>query len=276
MSSVPCPLCNDEIGDIVPHLVAEHSDIFVEGDGRYAVYARLSQTGRRGTIATQIVDDLRYAKEHDLPVTPDDIYNDGRFTSGFDADAHRPEYDELRELIEKGELDGVIIRDDKRLSRNKAELYMLFGTMIRNKVELHVAEDGEIDLDDTEGTVHLFMTSVQNEDKEKEIQRAIDARAEKHERGEPLGVPPTGLQYSDDKTRFVAERDSDGSLSEEAKNVVKAVVAKDNKLMSYTEIDEELGIPRGTMHRLYNKHGDKYRRYADEVQVEVPEPHTSD
>jgi DNA invertase Pin-like site-specific DNA recombinase len=222
----------------------------------YAIYTRLSQGGRQGSIDQQIQTCRDYADTHDLQVG--DIYNDGEFSSGF-KDGDRPRYEALRHRIEADEIDGVIIRDDKRLARERVELYRLFADMIETDTELHIAEDGEVELNDIEGVVHLFMTSVQNEEKKKEIKRNAEGIKSKIEAGMPHGRNPRGMEYSKNKTELVPVTDADGNVTEVFKNMSKAVAEKDDGV-SYADAADVAGIEKGQFWRLYQNHADKYRR----------------
>jgi DNA invertase Pin-like site-specific DNA recombinase len=221
---------------------------------RYDIYARLSQTGRDKSIDTQIEDCLAYAREQDLPVG--EVHNEGEKASGFKPD-DRPEYQTLRELIRAGELSGVIIRDDKRLTRDQVDLYRLFADMIENGVELHVAREGEIDLSDISGAVKLFTTTVSNKEKEKEMDEALRAIEEKRANGMPHGRPLRGTKYNADKTALVPDKRGEWDA---VWRVVELHESDDD--YSQRDLVDETGIPLGAVNRILKKR-DRYHEVAE-------------
>lgn len=84
-------------------------------------YIRLSQDGK--SLDRQRRDVETYADEHGY--TLDEIYNEGKRASGFDTD--RPEYQALREHIDGGHVDVVIVPNLSRLSRDRKERLRQIG-----------------------------------------------------------------------------------------------------------------------------------------------------
>ncbi len=100
-------------------------------------YIRLSQDVK--SLDRQRQDVEEYINKNGYPL--DEIYNEGKRTSGFDAD--RPEYTALLDHIEGESIDVVIIPNLSRLSRDRKERLRLLLNLDAIGVQLH-----SVDLDD--------------------------------------------------------------------------------------------------------------------------------
>src|SRR5262245_52885227 len=103
------------------------------------IYARVStddQAERGYSLPSQIQAMRDYADSHEMQVV-------GEFQDDCSgAKLHRPKLDELRGMIERKEVDVVIVYAADRLSRNLAHLLILREDFRREGVELHYVNRG--------------------------------------------------------------------------------------------------------------------------------------
>lgn len=227
-------------------------------DDLWVIYVRLSQDGRTGTIEDQLEELVALAEQQGFTVVR--VYNDGKHSSGFTEDPEeRPEYQELREKIKNGDIDGVLVRNIKRLTRNENEFMRLFADMRENNVLIHTRDDGEIQLDDpVELAVQHIQSASQNKAKKQEITNAVKAIKDKVNNGGPHGCPPYGLKYSSDKTSLTP--DTDGA----AFKIALDVIEKKEKGATYSElVDEFDNLSRGGLFNIVDR-SDVYLSLADE------------
>lgn len=207
-------------------------------------YVRLSQTGRDESISGQIQAIREYAAERDIPLTEADIYNDGEETSGFDAD--RDAFVELREELIAGEIDIIITRDRARLSRDFDTRIRLLTEFRDTGTEWHVVEErGPVGLGDEQTAgVEAINAAMDHYKKMQEIERSRQAIQEKQERGDDLGRPRFGMEYSEDSRRQVPGDEFD---------TVMEILSMRNDGASYEAIKSETGVSLGTISRVLDR-----------------------
>lgn len=223
----------------------------------WVIYVRLSQNGRKGSIDDQRQELIALADKQGFDVSH--VYNDGKHSSGFTEEPdERPEYQKLREKIKNGDIDGVLVRNIKRLTRDENEFMRLFADLRENDVRVHTRDDGEIALEDpVQLAVQHIQSASANKAKKQEITNAVKAIKQKVNDGQPHGCPPHGLAYSRDKTHLTPNKD-DGAF-ETALDVIKAKAHG----ATYSELEEKFeGLSRGGLYNIVDRK-DVYLNLAD-------------
>jgi site-specific DNA recombinase len=98
-----------------------------------AIYARVSSEtqAKEGTIDSQIEALHVYAKTHDLTIIREFIDN------GFSgADLNRPGLDQLRDFIQEGKIEGILILSPDRLSRKQAHQIILMEDFKKRHIQI--------------------------------------------------------------------------------------------------------------------------------------------
>jgi len=208
-------------------------------------YARLSQQGREGSIDEQVASLKQYADERGIELLDDHIYNDGEDSSGFDED--RDEFQKLRQEVQDGEVDAVIVRDRARLSRDFDTRVRLLADLRDTETELHVVEEGgPIGLSDPQRAgLEAVNAAMDHYKKQQEINRskaAIQARVDNE--NVDLGRPRFGMKYGEDGKQQVPGEDFD---------LVKAILEMRDDDASYRKISEEVGVPTSTVRRVIKR-----------------------
>jgi len=205
-----------------------------------AGYTRLSQDSDT-SIPRQKRKIRDYCDEMDIDLG--EILDDGRFSSGFDAD--RAEYQELRELIRAREVDAIVVHDKTRIGRDFDERMQFVLDLRKYGVDLHSARKGLIDLSDpTDAAVESLYAAQDDEAKRDEIEKAKEAVEERIEAGYDHGPPRFGCEYDDDGKYQVPSDDFDTAL-----RVIDLKEGGD----TYAEIEEKTGVPTSTANRIVQR-----------------------
>lgn len=189
-------------------------------------YTRLSQDGLSIPEQKQAIHDYCEHSGFDLL----EIYNDGKHASGYDTD-ERPEYRQLRQRVNDGDVDAVVVRDTGRIGRDFDER-MYFVLDCRSAgIELHSGEYGKHDLSDPWSVLQETAQAAGDDvQKRHEIERSKEAIERRLEDGCYQGKVPFGLAYEDDGCHL--QRDTDewnvlrGIVSGEIEGTVRDVADK--------------------------------------------------
>jgi len=206
-----------------------------------AGYVRLSQESDT-SIDRQRKNIREYCDEHGLQLTQ--VYDDGQMASGFDSE--RPEYQYLVEALRAGEYDVVVLNDKRRIARDVDEVMRLVPDFRETGTELHTARDGALDLEDPlRAAIEIVSAAAAHEEKMEEIEKAVEAIREKQERGDDLGRPRFGMSYddSDPPQQVPGDRFDD----------VLEILRLQSRGRSYSEISEEVGVPKSTISNVINR-----------------------
>lgn len=206
-------------------------------------YLRLSQDGK--SLDRQRQDVEEYVNENSYPL--DEIYNEGKRTSGFDAD--RPEYTALLDHIEDGSIDMVIVPNLSRLSRDRKERLRLLLDLDAIGVQLHSVElNRAVDLDDDWELVQQSIQATADDvEKRKEIERSKRATQERIDNGYDHGRPPFGLTYDTDGNYWIPDRGSD-----EYRTALECIQFREDG-RSWREIATETDVSKDTVRRIYDR-----------------------
>jgi DNA invertase Pin-like site-specific DNA recombinase len=204
-------------------------------------YTRLSQQSDT-SIANQQANIRAYAETHGLTLA--EVLSDGEQSSGFDTDELEA-YHSLVERVRHGGIGAVIVNDKRRLVRDENEVMRLIADLRSNDVTLHTHQSGQVDLSEPiNAAIEILRAATAAEEKRKEIERSKEAIQKKQARGDDLGRPRFGMEYSADGRRQVPG-DEFGTVLE--------VLKLEREGSTYDEIAETTGVPLGTVSRIINR-----------------------
>jgi len=126
-------------------------------------YTRLSQESD-----TSIDRQKRHIHEYvvDLSFELETIYDDGERSSGFDES--REEYVKLRDRVQSGEIEAVVVNDKRRLARDFDETMRLVLDLREHDVEAHTYQEGQLDLSDpVQAAVEVLQAASEHEAKKR-------------------------------------------------------------------------------------------------------------
>lgn len=203
-------------------------------------YTRLSDTSDL-SIDRQKRQIRGYCEDHGMELAH--IYNDGERASGFDPE--RPQYQELRDTINDGGCDAVVVAKTDRIGRDFNERMRFLLDLSDCAVELHSPRTGQVDLDDAISlAVEGVHAASDDQVKRTEIESSKEAVKERMEQGYDHGRPPTGFTYNDDGTRWVPD--------DQFETVVDAIELIEDGV-SYREVADRVDIPRSTLSEVVNR-----------------------
>lgn len=217
-------------------------------------YTRLSQDSD-----TSIDRQKRHIREYCEREAIDlqDILNDGQYSSGFDTD--RSKYQEVRDLVQAGEIDAVVVNDRTRIGRDYDERMRFILDLRQYDVELHTRK-GRVDLSNpTNVAVEGVHAAKDDEGKREEIEKAKEATEERIQQGYDHGRPPFGLQYDDDGQYWVPD-------SEEFDTAIEVLEMRDEG-KSFRAIAESLDDVGREAARGIVERREKYEKYQDEQEA---------
>ena len=156
-----------------------------------AIYARVStdeQAEKGYSLQTQVEACREYAALHSLQVITE-IKDD---CSGASLD--RPGLDELREMLDRGEINTVIVYTDDRLSRSLINFLVLREEWQSMEVELHYVTRGKSDNTDEGKFMEEIHASIAKLERAKISERTRRGKIAKAKSGKPvlLGNPAYG------------------------------------------------------------------------------------
>lgn len=212
-------------------------------------YTRLSQRSDR-SISKQKEAIRKYCEKNGFEL--DRIYDDGEKSSGFDDD--RSEYLRLKEHIDSGAVDAVVVNDKTRIGRDFDERMRFVLDLRGGDVDLHSARRGHIDLSDpTDAAVESVHAAQDDEGARELIERAKEATAERIAAGHDHGRPPFGFEYGPDKERWVP--------GDEFSTAIDVLDQRDAGA-TYSEIENATGVARSTACRIV-KREERYREHEN-------------
>src|SRR5213082_2077406 len=99
-----------------------------------AIYARVSSEQQReeNTIASQTASLIEFAKNHDLEVPKEWVFEDEGYSG---ATLARPGLERVRDLAAEGQIDAVLVYSPDRLSRKYAYQVLITEEFARHNVE---------------------------------------------------------------------------------------------------------------------------------------------
>lgn len=203
-------------------------------------YTRLSQDGLSIPEQKQAIREYCQRNELDLGR----IYDDGTHASGYETD-ERPEYRKLRERVNDGGVDAVVVRDTGRIGRDFDERMYFVLDCRQAGVELHSEEYGQHDLSDPWSVLQETAQAAGDDvQKRQEIQRSKAAIERRQENGCYQGNVPFGLRFAEDKCHL--ERDPDDW------ETLAAIVTGDMD-GTVAEVSDRAGVSTATVSRARNR-----------------------
>lgn len=197
-----------------------------EADKIAVGYTRLSQDGLSIPEQKQTIKDYCDRAGFHLK----HIYDDGEHASGYETN-ERPDYRELRQRVQDGDVDAVVVRDTDRVGRDFDERMYFVLDCRRAGIELHSVEEGKHDLSDPYSVViETAQAAGADVQKRHEIERSKKVTKERIESGCYHGTPPFGLQFADDKCHLIRDSSEwerlEKIVTEEFEGTVKEVAEK--------------------------------------------------
>lgn len=127
-------------------------------------------------------------------------------------DVERPGFNSLKSFLQDRDVDALIVTNLDRFSRNPRDVISEIDWLNEIGVDF-VSIDQSIDTSTTTGEMVMVLISYLNRmEREKTVEKIEKSLEKKKEKGEPLGRPPFGLKYSEDKTSLVAGSNFDTAL----------------------------------------------------------------
>lgn len=216
------------------------------GDKKLAVgYVRVSTSSedQKTSIPNQKERVQSYCKSRDWKLV--EFFEDQGFSG---KDLERRAFGELKRFIKKEGVDALVVTNLDRFSRDPRDVIAEMDWLKDREVDF-VSIDQSIDTSTTAGEMVMVLISYLNRmEREKTVEKIERAIKQKKERGEPLGRPPFGLQYSEDKTSFVPK--GDGKFQK----ALEAIELREEGA-SFPEIEKKVGISTSTASRLVGRKG---------------------
>lgn len=216
-------------------------------------YTRLSQESDT-SIGSQKEDIEKYCENCGFEL--ERIFDDGQNSSGFDDE--RPQYVEMKDRLEKGDIGAVVIRDRTRLGRDFDERMKFILDLREEEVELHTWTDGQIDLEDPYSVaVEGIHSASDDKKKREEIRKAQHELQKRKDKGCFQGNPPFGLKFGPDNCFLVPD--------EEFEKALEVIRKREKEGMSYPEIADGVdGMTQSKAWRICEKNREMYVEKKDE------------
>lgn len=213
-------------------------------------YTRLSGDGM--SIPEQKEKIRKYCDRNGLDLA--EIYDDGEYSSGYETD-ERPEYRKVRDLVQEGSIEAVVVRDTGRIGRDFDERMYFVLDCRRSGVELHSDEFGRHDLSDPWSVLQETAQAAGDDvQKRKEIERSKEATERRIENGCYHGTPPMGLQFAPDKCHL--EKD------ESEWQTVCDIIERRARGDTVQEVADDADVSVATVSRVGNR---GYQWYRDKL-----------
>lgn len=232
-------------------------------------YTRLSQDSDR-SIDRQTENIKKYVEGLD-DTSLETIYDDGRWSSGFDSS--RSEWQTVTERVAEGDVDAVIADDKRRFARDFDDTMELIVNCRRNGVELHPVNEGEkLDLDDPLSVaIELVQAASEHEAVQRYIEKSKEETSARIDNGYYHGEPPAGLTFDDAKQYLV--------IDDEYRDAVQVVMELHDRGESARQIAQGEGVPwsHPTVSKIKGRR-DEYQhalsggRLGHQLQIVHPDP----
>ncbi|WP_406306264.1 recombinase family protein [Streptomyces sp. NBC_00885] len=160
-----------------------------------ALYCRISKDkrGRREGVEAQEKWGRAYAA-HTWPGLPVKVFADSDISAA--GDAHRPEYERLRESLARGEIAHLWAVEQSRLERREVEWFRLAAELNAAGItELHTNRDGIVRVRDVVAGIKAVLNADEVRTLKKRINDTLDSRAAD---GRPPGSTPFGYRHAQD------------------------------------------------------------------------------
>lgn len=165
-------------------------------------------------------------------------------------DVERTGFNSLKNYLQQNEIDALIVTNLDRFSRNPRDVIGEIDWLNDIGVDF-VSIDQSIDTSTTTGEMVMVLISYLNRmEREKTVEKIEKSLERKKERGDPLGRPPFGLKYSEDKTSLIA-----GSSFDTALRTIE--LREQGKTLR--EIEWKTGVSSSTVSRI-NKRKQLYKK----------------
>jgi site-specific DNA recombinase len=212
-----------------------------------AIYARVSSEtqAKEGTIDSQIEALHEYAKTHDLTIIQE--FMDNGFSG---SELNRPGLDQLRDFIQEGKIEGILILSPDRLSRKQAHQIILMEEFKKRHIQV-IFTNQQFD-DSPEAQLMLqIQGSLAEYERAKILDRTRRGRNHAVKNGQVLGgKAPYGYKFIHKTDKTPAHWEIDPQEAEIVRKIYHLYLNEGMKGESIAKMLDEEGIPTRTG---YNK-----------------------
>jgi DNA invertase Pin-like site-specific DNA recombinase len=152
------------------------------------VYARISDDteGRAAGVSRQVEDSLALASRSGWGLSPYEPFVDNDISASTRSKARRPAFERLIELIEAGEIDGIVFYSNSRLTRRPREFEDIIELVERTGLQLNSVVSGQADLSTADGRqVARMLAAADAAEAERTSERVARAFVQRREEGKP-------------------------------------------------------------------------------------------
>lgn len=174
--------------------------------------------------------------------------------SGSKTPLKREKYKKMNEYTQEKPINCIVFKSRDRFGREPAHLMIEKDRLEDKGIEMEAVDDTLEFGENIQEMITIIRSYVDKEERKKAIEKIKNTIKNKKRKGEPLGRPLYGLEYNKDKTKLVP-----GEKFEK----VKKAIRKRGKGKSYTQLEKELGISKGTLHRILNENKDRYTEFIE-------------
>lgn len=181
---------------------------------RAAIYARISEDAeRRGEgVTRQVEDSTALAERRGWTLGPWAPFVDNDISASTKSKARRPAYERMMELVEEGEIDGILFYSNSRLTRRPREFEDIIELVLRTGVQLSSVVSGEANLSTADGRqIARWMAAGDAAEAERISERVSRAFVQRREQGTPnpssraFGFEKGGIKVIESEAKLIQE-----------------------------------------------------------------------
>ncbi|QFG10513.1 serine integrase [Streptomyces phage Itza] len=178
------------------------------------MYARISDDteGRAAGVARQVEDSLALAKRAGWSLSPYEPFVDNDISASTRSKARRPAFERLIELIEAGEIDGIVFYSNSRLTRRPREFEDIIDLVERTGLKLNSVVSGQADLSTADGRqIARMLAAADAAEAERTSERVTRAFVQRRQEGKPnpssraFGFEKGGMTVRQDEAELIRE-----------------------------------------------------------------------
>lgn len=179
-----------------------------------AIYARISDDteGRAAGVTRQIEDCTTLAQRTDWPLAPIEPFVDNDISASTRSKKRRPAYERLLELVELGEIDGIIYYSNSRLTRRPREFEDIIELVERTGVHLNSVVSVRADLSTADGRqIARWQAAADAAEAERTSERVTRAFVQRRGNGKPnpssraFGFETGGMEIRESEAALIRE-----------------------------------------------------------------------
>jgi DNA invertase Pin-like site-specific DNA recombinase len=152
------------------------------------VYARISDDteGRALGVARQIEDSLALAARSGWSLSSHPPFTDNDISASTRSKARRPAFEQMIDLVEAGEIDGIVFYSNSRLTRRPREFEDIIDLVERTGLQLNSVVSGQADLSTADGRqIARMLAAADAAEAERTSERVTRAFVQRRQEGKP-------------------------------------------------------------------------------------------